>query len=186
MIEPEPVVLSLGRVSLEPWTAHHDGDLWAAAQHEDIWRWLPVPRPTSVHDITTFRQTHIGLPWTVVVDGVAAGSTAYLDVDTELGGLEIGWTWYRRDLWGSDVNPTCKLLLMTEAFDHLGAHRITLRTDSRNTRSQAAIRKLGCRHDGTLRHNRLLPDGTVRDSAFFSILITEWPAAKATLQARLG
>jgi len=172
-------------VALEPWEARHDADLLAAASPE-VFRWMPTVAPTTPADVAAIRESHPGLPWAVVVDGRAAGSTSYLDVDTELGGLEIGWTWYRQDLWGTDVNPTCKLLLMTYAFEDLGAGRVLLKTDGLNTRSQAAIKKLGCRYDGTLRHHRLRNDGSVRDSAYFSLLAAEWPAAKAGLVARLG
>jgi RimJ/RimL family protein N-acetyltransferase len=182
---PEPVVLVRGRVSLEPWQPDHDAELLEAAQDDDVWRWLSVPRPATSQEIARLRETHVGLPWAVVVDGVPAGSTSYLDVDLPVEGLEIGWTWYRRDLWATDVNPTCKLLLMTHAFEDLGAQRITLKTDSRNERSRAAILRLGCRYDGTLRHHRLRADGSVRDSAYFSLLGAEWPAAKAALEARL-
>ena len=126
------------------------------------------------------------MPWAVVVDGTGAGSTSFLDVDTELGGLEIGFTWYRKDLWATEVNPTCKLLLLSYAFDDLGAGRVTLKTDALNTRSRAAILRLGCAYDGTLRHARLRPDGSIRDNAFFSMLADEWPAAKAALERRAG
>lgn len=185
MQQPVPVVLSVGRVSLEPWEPRHDRELLEAAQDDDVWRWLSVPRPTSSQQIASLRETHPGLPWAVVVDGVAAGSTSYLDVDLPVEGLEIGWTWYRRDLWATDVNPRCKLLLLAHAFESLGAQRVTFKTDALNTRSQAAIRRLGCRYDGTLRHHRLRGDGSVRDSAYFSMLAAEWPAARAALEARL-
>jgi RimJ/RimL family protein N-acetyltransferase len=183
--QPEPVVLKRGRVSLEPWEPRHDSELFEAAQDDDVWRWLSVPRPTAVQDVARLRTEHVGLPWAVVVDGVACGSTSYLDVDLAVEGLEIGWTWYRRSLWASDVNPTCKLLLLSHAFDELGAARVTLKTDALNTRSRAAILRLGCCYDGTLRHHRLRSDGSVRDSAYFSVLASEWPAARAGLEARL-
>ena len=186
MITPAPVTLLRGRVSLEPWEARHDADLLAAAQDDDVWRWLSRPRPRELADVAALREGHEGLPWAVVVDGVAGGSTSYLDVDTAVEGLEIGWTWYAKEHWASDVNPTCKLLLMTHAFEDLGVQRVTLKTDGLNTRSQAAIRKLGCAYDGTLRHHRLRADGSVRDSAYFSLLADEWPAAKARLEARLS
>jgi len=185
VLAPQPVTLSRGRVVLEPWTAAHDASLLAAASPE-VFRWLPVLAPTTVEEVAAIRTSHPGLPWAVVVDGVAAGSTSYLDVDCELGGLEIGWTWYRQDLWATDVNPTCKLLLLSYAFDELGAGRVSLKTDALNTRSRAAITKLGCAFDGVLRHHRLRPDGSVRDTAYFSLLAPEWPAAKAGLLARLG
>lgn len=185
MRSAEPVVLSLGRVRLEPWEPRHDADLLTAAQDDDVWHWLPVRRPATVEDFDAIRERHPGMPWAVVVDGRAAGSTSYLDVDLDVGGLEIGWTWYRRDLWATEVNPTCKLLLLGHAFDDLGAGRVTLKTDALNTRSQAAIRKLGCQYDGTLRHARRRPDGTIRDTAVFSLLADEWPASRASLESRL-
>lgn len=185
MLAPQPVTLRHGRVSLEPWTAAHDAELLGAATPE-VFRWIPWKAPTSVQDVAGMREGHPGMPWVVVVDGVAAGSTSYLDVDLEVGGLEIGGTWYRQDLWATDVNPTCKLLLLTHAFEALGAARVTLKTDALNARSRAAIAKLGCALDGVLRHNRLRADGTVRDTAYFSVLADEWPAAKRGLVARLG
>ena len=181
----EPVVLELGRVRLEPLGPQHDEELLAAAQSDEVWRWLPVARPRDLDAVRRIRGTHPGQPWAVVVDGVAAGSTSYLDVDPEVGGLEVGWTWYQRDLWASTVNPTCKLLLLGHAFEVLGAQRVTLKTDALNTRSRAAIGKLGCAYDGTLRHQRLRPDGSVRDTAYFSMLAAEWPAARAGLSARV-
>lgn len=183
---PEPLLLSHGRVRLEPWEPRHNADLLDAAQGEDVWRWLSVPVPTTLTQIERLRDTHVGLPWAVVVDGRAAGSTSYLDVDLAVEGLEIGWTWYRRDLWATDVNPTCKLLLLGHAFEDLGAQRVTFKTDALNTRSRAAIRKLGCTYDGTLRHHRQRADGSVRDSAYFSMLAGEWPAAKQALERRLS
>jgi RimJ/RimL family protein N-acetyltransferase len=184
MRAPEQVTLVMGRVRLEPWVAAHDRALLEAAQDDQIWQWLPVPRPASMDDIARYREEHVGQPWVVVVDEVPAGSTSYLNVEVELGGLEIGWTWYRRDLWASEVNPTCKLLLLTYAFDDLGAARVSLKTDGLNARSQAAIKKLGCLYDGTLRHHRFRADGSVRDTAFFSMLAAEWPTAEARLEAR--
>jgi RimJ/RimL family protein N-acetyltransferase len=186
MRAPTALTLSRGRVRLEAWEPRHDAELLEAGQDDDVWRWIPWVRPTAVEDLTRMREAHPGLPWAVVVDGRAVGSPSYLDVDLEVDGLEIGATWYRKDLWATDVNPTCKLLLLSYAFDDLGAQRVTLKTDALNTRSQAAIKKLGCRYDGTLRHNRRRPDGTVRDTAYFSMLVDEWPVAKAGLVARLG
>ena len=182
MREPEPVVLTRGRVRLEPLVARHDADLLEAAQDDDVWRWMPILRPS---DPSAIRTSQVGLAWAVVVDGRAQGTTSYLDIDTALGGLEIGWTWYAKALWATEINPTCKLLLLHNAFEVLGADRVTLKTDGLNTRSQAAIRKLGCAYDGTLRHQRRRPDGTVRDAAYFSMLTSEWPAARARLEARL-
>ena len=153
---------------------------------EEITREIPHLSLAQVHAALAYYHANRGEIEAGILDGAAAGSTSYLDIDAELGGLEIGWTWYRRDLWATDVNPICKLLLLTHAFEDLGADRVTLKTDGLNTRSQAAIRKLGCLYDGTLRHNRRRPDGSVRDTAYFSMLAAEWPAAKIGLQARIA
>jgi len=181
------VVLSGFGVRLEPLSPGHAADLAVAGQDVDVWRWLPVVRPRTADDVRALLAGHRGDPaFAVVVDGRAAGSTAYLDVDLEVGGLEIGWTWYAPRLWGTSVNPACKLLLLEHAFDALGAERVTLKTDRLNSRSQAAIRKLGAQYDGTLRHARRRPDGSVRDTAYFSILAAEWPGVRAGLRARLA
>lgn len=186
MLQPEPVVLARGRVVLEPWEPRHDEELTESAQSDDVWRWLSVPRPTTAQELRSRLAQPDWVTFAVVVDGVASGLTSYLDIDLTVGGLEIGGTWYRQDLWATDVNPTCKLLLLGHAFEELGAQRVFLKTDGLNARSQAAIRKLGCAYDGTLRHHRLRADGSVRDSAYFSMLADEWPSARARLEARLG
>jgi RimJ/RimL family protein N-acetyltransferase len=180
------VVLSGHNVRLEPLSEEHAPDLLAAAADDEIWRWLPVPRPRTLEELRQMVRGHHGQPaFAVLVDGRAQGSTSYLDVDLSVGGLEIGWTWYARSLWATTVNPACKLLLLTHAFDELGAQRVTLKTDALNTRSQSAIRRLGATYDGTLRHHRLRADGSVRDTAYFSILASEWPGVRAGLQARV-
>ena len=181
-----PVVLEGWGVRLEPLTDAHVPDLAQVADDDAVWRWLPVPRPTGEDDLRAMVATHPGVAFAVVVDGRAVGSTSYLDVEVPLGGLEVGWTWYGRAHWATRVNPACKRLLLGHAFDVLGAERVTLKTDRLNERSQAAIRRLGARYDGTLRHHRRRPDGTVRDTAFFSVLAAEWPAVRDGLEARLA
>jgi RimJ/RimL family protein N-acetyltransferase len=123
--------------------------------------------------------------WAVIVEGRAVGSTSYLDVDLGVEGLEVGWTWYARSVWATHVNPACKLLVLGHAFDALGVQRVTLKLDARNDRSYRAVERLGAHYDGTLRHHRLRADGTVRDSAYFSILAAEWPIVRDRLLARL-
>lgn len=190
MRTPEPVVLSRGPVTLEPLALAHVADLLVAGADADVWRWLPVAPPRSLVEMASLVEAAVGDPgrlaWAVVVDGRAVGSTSYLDVDTELGGLEIGWTWYSPAVWRSPVNPTCKRLLLGHAFDDLGAGRVLLKTDAHNSRSRSAIGRLGAQYDGTLRHHRLRPDGSVRDTAYFSVLAAEWPGVRDALEARLA
>ena len=191
MHAPRPVELAAGRVRLEPLTPAHASDLLEAAYGDDeAFRWMPLRAPRTAQDAAELVGWHgqhnpTGLAWAVVVDGRAQGSTSYLDVDLAVEGLEIGWTWYARPLWGSEVNPTCKLLLLGHAFEQLGAARVTLKADAANARSRAAISKLGAAYDGTLRHHKRRNDGSVRDTAYYSVLAAEWPAVRAGLQARL-
>lgn len=190
MRTPEPVVLSGPHARLEPLGHRHAADLLDAGRDAAVWRWLPEPPFRTLADVTAFvdeaQERADRLAWAVVVAGRAVGSSSYLDVDPGLGGLEIGWTWYDPQHWGGPVNPQCKRLLLGYAFDALGAERVTLKTDALNTRSRAAIARLGARYDGTLRHQRRRPDGTIRDSAYYSVLAAEWPRVRDGLDARLG
>lgn len=190
MRTPEPVVLSGHGVRLEPLTLDHVHDLFAVAQDEDVWRFMSLPRPgdrDAMAAVVDGARVGAGrVAWAVVVDGRAVGSTSYLDVDLAVEGLEVGWTWYARAVWATHVNPACKLLLLGHAFDDLGVQRVTLKLDARNTRSFRAVERLGARYDGTLRHHRRRVDGSVRDSAYFSILAPEWPTVRAGLVGRLA
>jgi hypothetical protein len=116
---PEPVVLQGHGVVLEPLAPRHVPDLWEARRDAVVWRWLSVPPPASVDDLAALVDAALAdahrLSWAVIVDGRAAGSTSYLDVDLVVGGLEVGWTWYSPPLWRTHVNPACKLLLLEQA-----------------------------------------------------------------------
>jgi RimJ/RimL family protein N-acetyltransferase len=98
---------------------------------------------------------------------------------------EIGFTWYAQSAQGSEVNPAAKLLLFAHAFAS-GANRVELKCDARNTRSRAAILKLGATQEGILRHHMVMPDGHLRDTVYFSVLAQEWPQVRARLEARLA
>ena len=189
MRTPEPTVLEGHGVRLEPLGPEHVDDLLPAAQDPDVWRYLSLPAPDSAADMAQIVEAAVAdrsrIAWAVVVDGRAVGSSSYLDIDLVVGGLEVGWTWYARAVWASHVNPACKLLLLGHAFDDLGAGRVTLKLDALNTRSFRAVERLGARYDGTLRHHKLRTDGSVRDSAYFSILSAEWPSVREGLLARL-
>src|SRR4029077_12425986 len=114
------------------------------------------------------------------------GMTRYLNIEEAHRKLEIGSTWYTPAVWAGAVNPECKLLLMQHAFEVLKFNRVEYKTDARNARSRAAIAKLGATQEGIFRKHIIMADGHVRDSVFFSIIDTEWPAVKAGLEKRLG
>ena len=100
--------------------------------------------------------------------------------------MEIGYTWYAKSWQRTHVNSTCKLLLLTHAFETLGCKVVGLRTDNFNFASQRAIERLGAKRDGVLRHHALRRDGTVRDTWMYSITAGEWPEVRAQLQYRLA
>jgi RimJ/RimL family protein N-acetyltransferase len=189
MRAPVPTTLVGTHVQLVPLGPEHAHELFEAGQYDEVWTWLGWRRPKVVADMADQIEQALADPdrlaFAVIKDGRAIGTTSYGDIDRIVGGIEIGWTWYTPSVWASAVNPECKLLLLAHAFDDLGAGRVFLKTDGLNTRSQAAIRKLGAAYDGTLRHHRLRADGSVRDSAYFSILASEWPSVREGLRVRL-
>jgi len=189
-----PVTLEGRHVRLEPLTREHVEPLVAVAQTDEISTFLPLDLKApgvlsaKVDSLLANQTRGIEFPFAVITrhDGRVVGSTSYLDVTEEHRGTEIGWTWYSPQVWGTAVNPEAKYLLMNHAFEEWGAIRVFLKTDVRNLRSQAAIKKLGAQYEGTLRNHRILPDGSRRDSVIFSIVDHEWPGVKARLEARLA
>ncbi len=118
--------------------------------------------------------------------GTLVGTTSFTEADLHNESIHIGSTLYGSRWWGTQVNPEAKLLLMTHAFEECGYGRVKIQTDVLNTRSQAAIEKLGARREGVLRRHMKREDGTFRDSVIYSVLIDEWPDVKALLTARLA
>jgi len=116
--------------------------------------------------------------------GTPVGTTRYLEIQRAHRTLEIGNTWLARRVWRSRVNTECKFLLLRHAFETLGVMRVQFKTNRRNTRSRTAIERLGARFEGILRHHMLVRGGQVRDSAYYSILDTEWPEVKAGLERK--
>jgi len=190
---PSPVTLTGEHVRLEPYTEAHLPELFEAVGHdEEVWRWIPVATPQTEAELRDYLAPTAAAPdWTMftvidLVSGRAVGVTCYLDYSADDEYTEIGGTWYARSVWRSAVNTEAKLLLLTHAFEELGMGRVSWKTDHRNERSQNAIRRLGATYEGTFRRHRRRPDGSWRDSVYFSMLGGEWPAAKARLTERLA
>jgi len=118
--------------------------------------------------------------------GRVVGTSSLGDTDLTHERTHLGWTAYAPDVWATWVNPECKLLLLGHAFDDCGFGRVKIQTDLINTRSQAAIAKLGASREGVLRHHMKRADGSWRDTVVFSVIVDEWPAVKAGLEARLA
>jgi RimJ/RimL family protein N-acetyltransferase len=131
------------------------------------------------------RPTRLAFAVIDIASGAVIGSTSYHDIVPAVDRLEIGYTWYAKSRQRSHVNTSCKLLLMTHAFETLGAALVGLRTDNFNHASQAAIERLGAKKDGVLRHHAQRRDGTVRDTVMYSIAAGEWPEIKAHLRYKL-
>lgn len=194
MIAPQPLTLTGGGVQLEPLAAPHAAGLAAAAADGALWElWFTsVPRPdevsTYIADALRGQAEGHMLPWAVrdAASDAIIGSTRYHDIVPAIDRVEIGYTWYGARWQRSHVNTTCKLLLLSHAFDTLGCAVVGLRTDIANTRSQAAIAALGAQRDGVLRHFQARRDGSARDTVMFSILASEWPAVRGRLEQRLA
>ena len=107
--------------------------------------------------------------------GTIVGTSSLGDVSLPDERIHLGWTAYSPAVWASAVNPECKLLLLSHAFDDCGFGRVKIQTDNLNSRSQAAIAKLGAVREGVLRRHQVRADGTFRDTVVFSILRDEWP-----------
>ena len=112
-------------------------------------------------------------------DGTAVGSTSYIDIRPNDRGVEIGWTWLTPSRWRTGINRETKYLLLRHAFEDQGAIRVALKTDIRNAASRRAIEALGAVHEGVWRNHRILRSGVYRDSAFYSIIDSEWPKMEA-------
>jgi RimJ/RimL family protein N-acetyltransferase len=180
-------VLERGPVRLRLATPGDGRALFAALDHDACWTHVRG-RPESEDDVvqSILDATRQGRwMWTVERAGEVVGTTSFLEVSPVDARLEIGFTVYAPSVWGSDVNPACKFVLMQWAFDH-GFGRVQLKTDIRNARSQQAIARLGATYEGVLRRYQRRQDGSVRDTVVFSITAEDWPRVRAGLLARLA
>ena len=193
MIKPEPVVLQLSGIRLEPLGPEHAEGLAEAAADGELWKlWftvVPAPGETEAYVATALRGQHDGnmLPWAVrdLESGSIIGSTRYHDIVAPIDRVEIGYTWYAKSRQKTHVNTCCKLMLLGHAFKTLGCAVVGLRTDNFNFASQKAIEALGAKKDGVIRHYMARQDGSARDVHMYSILAGEWPDIKRHLALRL-
>ena len=194
MITLVPVTLEGPGIRLEPLVPGHASELAIAAADGALWElWftsVPEPNAIAAYVDEALNGQHAGhmLAWVVRELGTGAiiGTTRYHDIDAEIDRVEIGYTWYSKRWQRSHVNTTCKLMLMTHAFETLGCKVVGLRTDRFNFASQRAIERLGAQKDGIIRHHKRRRDGTVRDTVMYSILEQEWPDVKRHLLLRLA
>src|SRR6478736_5325598 len=193
--DPHSVLLEGRAVRLEPMTLAHVPDLLAAARAPEIFKYLLIPPFTGlegtgnwVKEALAAKAADTEIPYVTVrrSDRRVVGSTRFIDIRRPHRGLEIGWTWITPEAQRTAINTEAKYLMLKQAFEGWGALRVQLKTDANNAKSRAAILRIGATFEGVLRKQLLRAhDGYQRDSAMFSITDTEWPAAKAKLEAML-
>jgi len=182
----EPVTLKAGDLILVPLSLDHEEGLRAAAADGELWniRVTSVPEPENTRAyIETALKTadRFAFAVTDATTGTVLGTTSFHDILPAVKRVEIGYTWYAARCQRTHINTTCKLLLLTHAFDTLGCHVVGWRTDNFNHASQRAIERLGARKDGVIRGHALRRDGTIRDTVMYSMRSGEWPEVKAQL-----
>jgi N-acetyltransferase len=181
-------------VDLEPLAAAHADELWEAAQAREIWTWLfDLGQSRDWFDrwfALSLQAAEAGSEGPFATrqkaSGKLVGSTRYLNVRPADRVVEIGWTWLEPGAWGSGANVEAKLLMLRHAFETLRCVRVEFKTDARNERSRAALAAILARFEGILRNHMIVPGIGLRDSAYFSVIDSEWPEVKKNLRRRLG
>jgi RimJ/RimL family protein N-acetyltransferase len=181
------------RVTLEPLAPEHADGLWAAAQAEEIWDWLvSLDSSRELFDgwmSASLAATGDGREGAFaareLASGDLVGSSRFMAARPADRVVEIGWTWFNPRVWRTGVNVETKLLQMTHAFETLGCVRVELKTDARNERSRAAMAALPAQCEGVLRNHMIVPEVGQRDSAYYSVIDSEWPEVRANLERRL-
>mgnify|MGYP000064513640 CR=1 FL=1 len=188
------VTLSANGVTLVPLEAAHEKGLKAAAADGELWqlRVTSVPEPDATADYINAalhgRETGERFAFAVIeqTTGNVLGTTSYHDILPAVKRLEIGYTWYAKSAQRTHVNTTCKLLMLSHAFDVLNCNVVGWRTDNYNYASQRAIERLGAKKDGVIRGHHMRRDGTIRDTVMYSLRQGEWPEVRAHLNYLLS
>ena len=179
----ENYILEDDCVLLRPLTTEDSVNLLAFSLHEpEIWTYSLITASGEenlkkyIHAAVSARALHKEYPFIVFDKRTKqyAGSTRFYDIQLSHKTLQLGYTWYGRQFWGTGLNKHCKYLLLQFAFEQMGIERVEFRADNNNKRSIAAMKSIGCLEEGVLRGNTIKADGTRRDSIVLSILKTEW------------
>ena len=190
---PDDVILTGKHVRLEPLSMDHLDDLQNAARDGDLhllW-YTMIPNADGMAAEFTrrlgLREIGSMQPF-VIIDqsrGHAVGMTTFMNIDAGNKRVEIGSTWYAKSVQRSPLNTECKLLMMTHAFEVLNCIAVEFRTHFVNTQSRRAIERLGAKFDGVLRNHMVMANGSLRDTAVYSVINSEWPTIKTHLQFQL-
>lgn len=190
---PDAVELRGRHASLVPLVPEHSEPLADAVSDGELWKlwYTAVPEPERMRDEIerrlALRAAGSMLPFAVLdAAGVPVGMTTYMHIDPKHKRLEIGSTWYARRVQRTALNTECKRLLLGHAFDVLHCIAVEFRTHRLNTPSRRAIERLGAQLDGILRHHQRSADGSIRDTAVYSVTAADWPAVRANLDWQLS
>jgi len=193
-VEITPVTLEGRHVRLEPLAREHRADLARLALEPELWRWT-LTRIASLDDLDAYVETALSwrdagtaMPFATIErsSGRAIGSTRFAHIDGSNRSLEIGWTWLGLPFHRRAFNTEAKLLMLGHAFERMGCVRVEFRVNEPNTRSRAAVVRLGAREEGILRHSQIAPDGRLLDWVYYSILSDEWPRVRQGLEQKLA
>lgn len=188
----KPVSLSGTHVSVVPLDHSHSADLAEATAdgnlHELWYTMVPPPEgiPEEINRRLALKEAGSMMPFAILnSEGKAVGMTTYMNIDAPNRRVEIGSTWYRKSAQRGPMNTECKLLMLRHAFETLDCIAVEFRTHFMNVKSRRAIERLGAKMDGVLRNHMIMANGTLRDTAVYSILSNEWPSVKANLELML-
>jgi N-acetyltransferase len=188
-----PVVLEGRRIRLEPLAREHLDGLAEVAFDPAIWQWTTA-RVTDRERLAEWIDAALAnaaagteQPFATIdrASGRPIGSTRFLSIVPEHRRLEIGWTWLGLAWQRTGANREAKLLQLTHAFEGLGANRVEIKTDSLNEPARRALLGIGATFEGIFRNHMVMPGGRLRHSAYYSVIVDEWPAVRARLEAAI-
>jgi N-acetyltransferase len=193
-VDLSPVVLEGKAVRLEPLGLQHLDALCVVGLEHSLWAltsiWVSTPNEMRryVEQALSEQVAGTALPFATVErsSGMVVGSTRFANAVHDHRRIEIGWTWIAPRWQRTAVNTEAKYLMFRHAFEVMGCRRVELKTSSRNARSRAAMLRIGCTEEGTFRQHMINPDGSSRDSVYFSVIDGEWPSVKQRLESMMA
>ena len=189
-----PVVLEGRSVRLEPLSLAHLDALLRVAIDKDFWKYMtsdcskPEGMREFIETALAWQRAGTALPFATidVRSGTPVGSTRFANIVPEHKRLEIGWTWITPAFQRTAINTEAKYLMLRHAFEKLECNRVELKTNGNNTKSRNAMLRIGAKEEGTLRSHMVNPDGSIRDTVYFSVIAPEWPEVKKRLEAMMS
>lgn len=189
----EPITLEGTFVRLEPLSMQHLDDLCELGLNPALWRMAGTSMTTRedmqryIEEAFLPQTAGMALPFATIdkASGKAVGSTRFGNISLPHKRMEIGWTWIGKPFQRTRINTEAKLLMLSYGFETLGMNRVELKANAKNDQSRRAMERMGAKYEGVLRRHTILPDGTVRDTVYYSIIRDEWAIVKSALEAAL-